>query len=64
MSHLVHVGLDAAHKEGVGGAECGHQGVQRVLEHRRNTDEQQEHGEEKSHRVTLNSGAGLKTHNA
>lgn len=46
MSHLVHVGLDAAHKERVGGAECGHQGVQRVLEHRRNRDEQQEQSEE------------------
>lgn len=32
MSYLVHVGLNAAHKERVRGAECGHQGVQRVLE--------------------------------
>lgn len=37
MSYLVHVWLNAAHKERVGGAECGHQGVQRILDQRHNT---------------------------
>lgn len=64
MSHLVHVGLDAAHKERVGGAECGHQGMQRVLEHRHNTDELQEYSEENSYWVTLNSRSGRNTRNA
>lgn len=33
VSYLVHVWFDAAYKEGVGGTKCGHQGMQRVLEH-------------------------------
>lgn len=31
MSYLVHVWFDAAYKKGVGGTECGHQGMQGVL---------------------------------
>lgn len=31
MTHLLHVGLDAADEEGVGDAEGGHQSMQGVL---------------------------------
>lgn len=33
MTYLVHVWFDAAYKKGVGGTECGHQGMERVLKH-------------------------------
>ncbi len=33
MTYLVHVWFDAPYKERVGGTECGHQGMERVLKH-------------------------------
>lgn len=33
MTYLVHVWFDAANKKGVGGTECCHQGMKRVLKH-------------------------------
>lgn len=33
MSYLVHVWFDATYKKGIGGTQCGHQAMQRVLKH-------------------------------